>query len=194
MRKRINKECLINPTEDEILDREPLLAFSFYLSGRNNVLLSISDEIIENLDKGFLDTSIQTDLIGHASTLMWLWTLGAYEVVRTMSQAKGCFSESFNKKLSKLKKELAKARMPSAKMEKQGKKIPVNSNRSPDGWDIEKKDLLIGDPEEPISGRLMLESYDEIMSSLTIKEVIKHHQESYEENAIIPRAHTKNCR
>jgi hypothetical protein len=182
MKQRIDKECLINPTEEERLDREPLLAFSFYLSNRNNVLLSISDEIIENLDKGFLDTSNKTDLIGHASTLMWLWTLGAYEVVRTMSQANVCFSESFNKKLSKLKKELAKARMPSAKMEKQGKKIPVNSNRSPDGWDIEKKDLLIGDPEEPISGRLMLESYDEIMSSLTIKDVIKHHQESYEEN------------
>lgn len=78
-------KCLINPTEEGILAREPLIAFSFYLSSRNNVLLSVSDEIIENLDEGFSNN--HTGLIGHASTLMWFWTLGAYEVIRTMCQA-----------------------------------------------------------------------------------------------------------
>ena len=131
--RRINI-CLVNPTEEERLLQEPLIAFSYYLSDRNNVLLSISDEIIENLDKGF--TNNHTGLIGHASTLMWFWTLGAYEVIRTMCQAKICFSESFYNKISELKNDLAKARMPSAKMEKKGKKMPVGSNRSPDGWDI----------------------------------------------------------
>ena len=69
--------------------------------------------------------------------------------------------------------------MPNAKMEKQGKKLPVNSNRSPDGWDVLKKDLLIGDPDTPISGRILLEEYEAIMSSLTINDVLKHHTESY---------------
>jgi hypothetical protein len=176
--KRI--KCLINPTEEEILTREPLIAFSFYLSGRNNVLLSVLDEIIENLDKGFTNNSIHGGLIGHASTLMWFWTLGAYEVIRTMCQAKECFSENFYEQISELKNDLAKARMPSSKMEKKGKKrIPVGSNRSPDGWDIPNKDLLVGDPENPMSGRMLLEKYDNVLSSLTIEDVKAHHENAY---------------
>ncbi|CAG0965630.1 hypothetical protein METP2_01072 [Methanosarcinales archaeon] len=175
------KICLVNPTEEERLSQEPLIAFSYYLSERNNVLLSVSDEIIENLDKGF--TNNHTGLIGHASTLMWFWTLGAYEVIRTMCQAKVCFSESFYKKISELKNDLAKARMPSAKMEKKKKKkgnlIPVGSNRSPDGWDIPNKDLLVGDPEDPISGRMLLEKYDNVLSSLTIKDIKARHENAY---------------
>ena len=93
---------LVNPTEEERLTREPLIAFSFYLSGRNNVLLSVSDEIIENLDKGFTNNPIHGSLIEHASILMWFWTLGAYEVIRTMCQAKECFSESFYEKIFEL--------------------------------------------------------------------------------------------
>lgn len=175
------KICLVNPTEEEILAGEPLIAFSFYLSGQNNVLLSVSDEIIENLDKGF--TNNHTGLIGHASTLMWFWTLGAYEVIRTMCQAKECFSENFYEKISELKKDLEKVRMPSAKMEKKQekkcKKMPVSSNRSPDGGDIPNKDLLVGDPENPISGRMLLEKYDNVLSSLTIKDIKARHENAY---------------
>ncbi len=142
MSKRFN-QVLINPTEEEILAREPLMAFSFYLSGRNNVLLMLRDEIIELLDDGFAEDGIDGTKIGRASDLMWLWTLGAYEVIRTICQAKKCFSQNFYDKAFELKKELAKARIPAAKMEKQGKREPVNSNRSPDGWDVANKDLLI---------------------------------------------------
>ncbi|VVB90472.1 Uncharacterised protein [uncultured archaeon] len=156
-----------------------MIAFSFYLSGRNNVLLSVSDEIIENLDKGFTNNPIDGGLIGHASTLMWFWTLGAYEVIRTMCQAKKCFSENFYEKISELKNDLAKARMSSSKMEMKGKKIPVGSNRSPDGWDITNKDLLIGDPEDPISGRMLLEKYDNVLSSLTIEDIKARHEHTY---------------
>lgn len=58
--RRINI-CLVNPTEEERLLQEPLIAFSYYLSDRNNVLLSISDEIIENLDKGFTNKSYRSN-------------------------------------------------------------------------------------------------------------------------------------
>lgn len=110
---------------------------------------------------------------------MWFWTLGAYEVIRTMCQSKICFSESFYKKISELKNDLAKARIPSAKMEKKGKKMPIGSNRSPDGWDIPNKDLLVGDPEDPISGRKLLEKYDNVLSSLTIEDIKARHENAY---------------
>ncbi len=65
-------------------------------------------------------------------------------------------------------------------MEKKGKKnIPVGSNRSPDGWDVPTKDLLVGDPEDPISGRMLLEKYDNVLSSLTIEDIKARHENAY---------------
>ena len=183
MKDRRFIECLKNPTEEEMFTREPLMAFSFYLSGRNNVLLFLSDEIIDNLDNGFTGSTIQTGLVDRASTLLWLWTLGAYEVVRTISQAKECFSDTFIERINDLKKQLAIVRMPNAKMEEQGKKNkPVNSNRSPDGLDVEFKDLLVGSPENPKSARQLLDLYDKTLCSLTLADVKKHHIESYNIN------------
>src|ERR1017187_2654646 len=85
--------CLINPSEEESVEREPLIAFSFYLSGRVAVLCSFADEIIGSLDQGFSGECVDGDRVGRAESLMWLWLLGAYEVVRTMHQAKQCFSK-----------------------------------------------------------------------------------------------------
>ena len=177
--RRINR-TLINPTEEERLKREPLIKFSFYLSERNNSVISLLDEIIELLDDGFKSkNSIDGIKIGDASSKMWFWTLGAYEIIRTMSQAKGCFSQSFLSKIDILKRELAIVRMPSAKMEKKGKKEAVNSNRSPDGWDISNKDLLIGDPENSISSRSLLKRYDDLMTDLKPTDILKKHEEQY---------------
>jgi hypothetical protein len=78
---------------------------------------------------------------------MWLWTLGAYEVVRTMCQAKSCFSDRTMDQLTHLKKTLSAVRMPAAKMEKAGERVSVTSNRSPAGWDVANRDLLINDPD-----------------------------------------------
>lgn len=81
------EETLINPTWEQIVERDPLIAFSFYLSGRKNVLFTIADEIIENLDQGFAETVVDGGRLERAESLMWLWTFGAYEVVRTMCQS-----------------------------------------------------------------------------------------------------------
>jgi hypothetical protein len=172
-------KCLNNPTENERLDREPFLAFSFYLSSQNNILLGTIDTINEKLNNGFSSKSIKADCISDASVLLWFWSLAAYEVVRTMCQAKECFSAEFYKKIEGLKNDLSKVRMPTAKMEKQGKKIPVLSNRSPDGWDYANKDLLIGDPDDCVSGRWLMNRYDTVMSFVKIQDIKGHHAVSY---------------
>lgn len=175
-------KLLANSTNEGQYYQEPLLAFSFYLSGKNNLLLSTKDEILDCLDNGFSNKPFDMKFITHASALMWFWTLGAYEIVRTMCQAKNCFSDEFNGELIRLKKLLSKVRMPSAKMEKECRrppKIPVNSNRSPDGWDIEKKDLLIGDPENYVRARDVLNCYDNVMSRLELDDVKCPHYTSY---------------
>jgi len=174
--KNTRMKCLFNPTDEERLNREPLLNYSFYLSSKNILLLNTIDAIIEKLNLGFSESSTNGDFISDASILTWFWTLGAYEVVRTMSETQDCFSERINEKLNFLKQLLAKARMPSSKMEKKGKKIPVNSNRSFDHWDVKNKDLLIGDPDDYVSARNMFELYDSTLLSITINDVKKKHE------------------
>ena len=99
-KKRYTKawDVLINPSWEDQVAREPLLAFSFVLSTRHNQLTTIADEILDNVDKGISKEKIDTKYTTKAGILIWLWTLGAYEIVRTMCQAKSCFdSECLNR-------------------------------------------------------------------------------------------------
>jgi hypothetical protein len=175
------KVCLLNPTADQVFEREPVSAFSFYLSGRVNVLIAFADEIIANLEKGFSGQMIDGERVERAESLMWLWLLGAYEVVRTMHQAKHCFSGRVAGDLEHLKKRLAVVRMPAAKMEKAGKKVPVTSNRSPSGWDVANRDLLVNDPEDEkdVSARFILTEFDRLFSSIQRSDVLAAHEQSY---------------
>lgn len=175
------KECLFNPTEDQIIERDPLIAFSFYLSGRVNVLCAFADEIVDNLDKGFSSECVDGERVERAESLMWLWVLGAYEVVRTMYQAKQCFSERLAQELRDLKNQLAVVRMPAAKMEKKGKNVAVTSNKSPSGWDSKNSDLLINDPDDDrnVSARQILSEFDRVFCSISKADVLDHHKASY---------------
>jgi len=182
MRARV-KGVLENPTWEQVVEREPLIAFSFYLNGRIQTLLAIADEIIDDLDEGISETFVDGSRLERADTMMWLWTLGAYEVVRTMCQAKSCFSDRAYNNLALLKKSLSTIRVPAAKMEKPGKIIPVNSNRSPSGLDVLNRDLLLGDPESTsiISARSILTEFDKVIASITKDDVLGHHEASYSE-------------
>lgn len=81
----------------------------------------------------------------------------------------------------KLKKELAVVRMPAAKMEKQGRRVPVVSTRSPDGWDFENKDLWVNDPDDKIvSARYLFDRFCEVLTNIERSDVLKEHAESYE--------------
>jgi hypothetical protein len=173
-------EVLINPTWEQIVERDPTIAFSFYLSGRKNVLLALADEITENLDQAYSGTVMDGGRLQRAESLMWLWTLGAYEVVRTMCQAKSCFSPRVLDRLTQLKKNLSTVRMPAAKMEKPGSKAPVTSNRSPSGVDVPNRDLLVNDPLMPnISARFVLKEFGRVFSSITKDDVLGGHEASY---------------
>ncbi|MGO9231814.1 MAG: hypothetical protein ACLQKA_21690 [Bryobacteraceae bacterium] len=175
------RHVLINPTEEQIVERDPLIAFSLYLSGRVNVLCSFADEIIDNLDRGFSGERVDGASVERAESLMWFWLLGAYEVVRTMHQANKCFSERLAQDLGALKKTLATVRMPAAKMEKPGRRVPVASNRSPSGWDVENRDLLVNDPEQgpDVSARRVLSEFDRVFSSITRSDVRARHVKAY---------------
>ena len=173
------QDVLVNPTWEEMISNEPLLAFSFALSTRNNQLATIADDILDNLDMGISEEFIDGAHVTKAGINVWLWTLGAYEIIRTMCQAKTCFTTECLERLQPLKKRLSKVRMPDAKMEKQGKRVPVSSNRSPWCEVLETKDLLIGDPDEPYSARELIDEYFNVIYSISPSEIIAIHEESY---------------
>ena len=165
--------------------QHPLAAFSSYLSGRSQVLLSIADEVLDHLDRCAPgDDVLPFGPRARASDLMWLWTLGAYEVTRTMCQAHGCFSARFLAAVSDLKNDLERVRVPNTKMEKikydrKGATIPVSSDRAPDLWDAARKDLRVGDPADAVSARLLLARYASVMASLRADEVLMSHEDAF---------------
>lgn len=157
----------------------PIWRFSPYLWGRVSVLRSLRATILQDLDKGFGDV-VNASLISDAEASLWLWLLGAYEMTRTMCQAKGCFSKQTADALQKLKHELAEARMPTAKMETPGRHRAVTSFRSPAGIDAKGKDFLVGDPNQPLSARGLLARFNDVISSIAPSDVLKPHESSYD--------------
>jgi hypothetical protein len=164
----------------EQFEREnPLWRFSPYLFGRINVLMGIRIEILECLDRTFGE-SVDFTQLERAEELAWLWTLGAYEVVRTMCQAKSCFSLRAENALRDLKRTIGKVRIPAAKMEVPGKRTPVTSARSPAGVDAKNKDILLGAPGQELSCREILASFYGVLSAIAPEDVVLPHEASYQ--------------
>lgn len=164
----------------------PLTGFSRYLAGRHHALLAIAAEIVDHLGAcGPDEATVRSAARARASDLMWLWTLGAYEVVRTMCQARACFSDRVHGELSDLKLELERVRVPNTKMERikydrKDRSVPVASDRAPEIWDDAHRDILVGDPADPRSARRLLAMYARVLSSLTAEDVRMRHEDAYE--------------
>ena len=169
---------------EEMVERDPLISFSWYLSGRVSCLRELGSEVLENLETACSGDVVDGGRFGRAGMLMWFWTLGAYEVVRTMCQARECFTPELSNQLASLKTELAQARMPVAKMEPPGKRRAVTSGRSPEEWDVPNRDLLVGDPTgQMISARHLLKRFDDVVSSIEPGDILCRHEDSYDEKA-----------
>lgn len=145
------------------------------------MLLGIADEVVGHLDAGFAGKRVNGAEVERASCLMWLWSLAAYEVVRTICAVPECFSQSAQDRFKALKGHLADVRMPAAKMEERGRRSPVTSNRSPDGWDPKNRDLLIGNPDatKATSARALLKEFEGVFTSISVDDVLKRHESAY---------------
>ncbi|MBL1435795.1 MAG: hypothetical protein COB08_006300 [Rhodobacteraceae bacterium] len=113
----------------KMIDENPLLSFSLYTSAQVQTLRNVGEELIGS-SENWTDTI--TDL-QRVYDFFWLWVLGAYEVVRTMSQNKECFSTSVREQIVEQKRALATIRMPFAKQELKGNGKPVYSELSVKG-------------------------------------------------------------
>ena len=117
-------------TIDEIYEKEPLLKFSGYTMGQSKAVRSLGNEVLLALDKG--------KMFPRAYDLFWFWTLGGYEVLRTMDANSNCFDSTLQPEIRRLKHLLAEIRMPFAKQQYRGDSRKIKNEASvycvgPDG-------------------------------------------------------------
>jgi hypothetical protein len=83
----------------EMLDRSPLIGFSVYTQFQFRTLSAVGREILDLLDSSMAEGSADAQALNRAYGMFWLWLLGAYEITRTMCQAKPCFTAELSTKL-----------------------------------------------------------------------------------------------
>src|SRR5258706_8916923 len=111
-------------TIDQLYRENPLLEFSVYTHMQVEITRRLGSEVLDTLDMAIAPPAVEgatttTDgaALNRAYAQFWLWVLAAYEVVRTMSQARGCFSVPLAGRLLEFKRHIAGLRIPFAKQE-----------------------------------------------------------------------------
>jgi hypothetical protein len=171
----------MNEIIEKALNDEPLLIFSFYTVNQIGTLQSLGNEITEMLnasitvqENGEIRFERFTKLYGQ----FWLWTLGAFEVIRTMASAKACFSDDAHSRLDKFKGKLAKLRSQFAKQKiKHNQKINRREEVMPgepsvSGIDGKKKDISFSIQGETYWARSLINEFSELVKSIKREDIL----------------------
>ena len=163
---------------DKLREENPLLCFSGATHTQICTLNDISETIFSLLDIaiGYEDDIPYvegTELI-KADGYFWFWVLGAYEVLRTMSQAKNSFTTKIEIKIDIEKRYIAEIRMPFAKQEYKGKRKLVSKELClmENTIDYDKKDVLYQIEGKEFSFRETIKRFNIFVSSLKKSDVI----------------------
>lgn len=136
----------------------------------------MGDEIGALFDSLFLSAPGETDQIDarsfiRAQDLFWFWVLGAFEVVRTMSTGKNCFSERIAEQLKTLRTELALVRAPFAKQRFAGERTLSSFALSVVRFDRDPNSLVFRIKDVEVSGRKMIERFEEVVTGISLDDV-----------------------
>ncbi len=170
-----------NELVKQTLIENPLMGFSVYSDSQVKTLQTLGKEILSLMDNAITEGQVKGKFFQKVYGLFWLWVLGVYEVTRTMTQAKICFSEQFLANLQPLKKQISILRMPFAKQEYQGKKSPITNEASIYSIDTAKKDIKYEVKGNILSVRELINEFESLFSTMSNKDVLYDHRESYEE-------------
>ncbi|NQU67731.1 MAG: hypothetical protein HQ510_07305 [Candidatus Marinimicrobia bacterium] len=165
---------------EEILKKQPLVVFSIYTHIQVQFLERYGNELCESLDKMLAEKHVISGDIQLTYGQIWLWILGAYEVVRTMCQAKACFSDALFDRLIFFKRDIANFRIPFAKQELRGRNIAVHSELSISGYDFVKKDFVFTIDNKKYSFRDYFINFSNLMASITNNDIIHGLEKTYE--------------
>lgn len=130
---------------NNMYEQHPLLYFSQYTYSQAWILIELGNDILSTMDEGIAAGSLDYKTGKKIYGMFWLWVLGAYEVVRTMSQHSKCFAEPVVDDIRSIKKSLHAIRIPFAKQElprSGGRKVDyVHAELSIHGIDFSRKDF-----------------------------------------------------
>ena len=80
-----------NPLSD-MWQKKPLSRFSIFTQTQVEEVQRLSTDIINLLDKSINGNTVDGVSFQRIYGSFWLWILGAYEITRTMSEYKQCFT------------------------------------------------------------------------------------------------------
>ncbi len=170
----------MNDAVEKALNEEPLLGFSFHTANQNGILKALGTEIIDILNISVSDNkdgSIRVERFSEVYGKFWLWTLGAFEVVRTMVSAKVCFSDDVQKQLLSFKNKLVKLRIPFAKQQLAGRKEAIRGEASISGFDGKKKDFFFTIGDEEYWVREIIQEFNSMVKDIKRKDVLMNYYE-----------------
>ena len=166
-------------TISEMLNQNPLIGFSIYTQIQVRTLSAFGQEILDLLDSSMAEGSVDAQALNRAYGMFWLWLLGAYEVTRTMCQAKSCFTAELSTKLIDLKKRLSALRIPFAKQEYEKKTTPIKAEASIYGVDRMRKDFKFEITGTVLSVRDLISAFESVFGNIKREDVLSDHRASY---------------
>ena len=178
----MSDETTSNEAIEGLLNANPLLAFSVYTHLQSEILDKLGTEILQILDASIKETHVEGVAFQEVYGKTWLWVLGTYEVVRTMTGNRGaeCFSDRTIRELEELKRELAHLRIPFAKQELKGKSQVVSGEPSIAGINKAKRDFSFHINNRDIYMRPLIEKFRTVLSNISRTDVLKDLREAYQ--------------
>lgn len=161
---------------ERIYMEHPLLAFSVYTHIQSEIVRGLGNEVIASLDTAIASDAVDATTINRAYGQFWLWVLGAYEITRTISQAKACFSPRVGANVLDFKQRLGRLRIPFAKQEYAGGTALLGSETSISGIDNQKKDMTFSVQGVVFSARRLVADFDGLISQIKPADVLDNHR------------------
>lgn len=151
-----------------------MMAFSIYTHLQYEHLKYLGQSIKIDLDNCFGSAGIQAELYMRAYGNFWLWTLGAYEIARTMKQNCSCFSERYQRCIIEAHSYVVDIRMAFAKQELRGRRGPIYNELSIKKHDTVKKDFAFTFSDKKIVYvRKTVDAWEEAIGSLDVSDVVR---------------------
>lgn len=165
----------MNPEQTlaNLLAKDPLVRFSVYSQIQAQTLRDVSAEICS-----LLDSSIREEKFLEGSNLnviygrFWMWVLGAYEVTRTMSEYKTCFSSSLTNRVADFKAQISVLRMPFAKLQFKGCDNPIDGEASIYTIDMKAKDFVFQVSDKYYRMRELMNEFNSLVASIKPEDIL----------------------
>ena len=157
------------------LEHHPLARFSIYTYLQQQVLEQTSAKLCKLLDNAFIaECCVSGSAVNEVYGQFWLWTLGAYEMVRTMAQHKSCFAPQYAEEVLVIKQRLATLRIPFAKQELKGRRrSALNAEASIAQVDATRRDAAFIIDGECYWIRVELERFQQLLDCASTENVLQ---------------------